>query len=99
MWRTTACSCAWSGGRSSRKKGVDAAATAASGSPCARLFKYVATGTRPIRAEQSGKAAFEFELPDNLTGWRVLAMAVTPTTGSGSARAASRATSRRRSAR
>ena len=31
----------------------------------------------PVAAD--GKASFELELPDNLTSWRVLAMAVTPT--------------------
>ena len=31
-----------------------------------------------IKADAKGNAAFEFKVPDNLTGWRVLAMAVTP---------------------
>ncbi len=42
------------------------------------LFKFVAYWNPSVAADANGKAKVEFELPDNLTGWRVLAMAVTP---------------------
>lgn len=43
------------------------------------LFKFVAYWNPSVRADGNGKARVTFDLPDNLTGWRVLAMAVTPT--------------------
>lgn len=43
------------------------------------LFKFVAYWNPSLNADSKGNASFTFELPDNLTGWRVLAMAVTPT--------------------
>lgn len=42
------------------------------------LFKFVAYWNPSVRADGNGKARVTFDLPDNLTGWRVLAMAVTP---------------------
>ncbi len=42
------------------------------------VFKFVAYWNPSLKADASGNAQIEFELPDNLTGWRVLAMAVTP---------------------
>ncbi len=42
------------------------------------LFKYVAHWQPSLVADRRGEARFDFELPENLTGWRVLAMAVTP---------------------
>lgn len=43
------------------------------------LFKFVAYWNPALNADSNGNASFTFELPDNLTGWRVLAMAVTLT--------------------
>lgn len=43
------------------------------------IFKYVAYWNPSLRPDKSGKVGFGFTLPDNLTGWRVLTMAVTPT--------------------
>ncbi|MCP4393066.1 MAG: large extracellular alpha-helical protein [Alphaproteobacteria bacterium] len=43
------------------------------------LFKFVSYWNPSIKADANGNASFEFEVPDNLTGWRVLAIAVTPT--------------------
>jgi uncharacterized protein YfaS (alpha-2-macroglobulin family) len=43
------------------------------------LFKYVSYWNPSIKLDASGKTSFDVELPDNLTGWRVLAIAVTPT--------------------
>ncbi|NQD37799.1 large extracellular alpha-helical protein [Permianibacter sp. IMCC34836] len=42
------------------------------------IFKYVSYWNPSLPVDASGKATFELDLPDNLTGWRVLAMAVTP---------------------
>ena len=42
------------------------------------LFKFVAYWNPALRPDAAGKAAIRFRVPDNLTGWRVLAMAVTP---------------------
>jgi alpha-2-macroglobulin len=43
------------------------------------VFRFVAYWNPSLEAAADGRARFSFELPDNLTGWRVLAMAVTPT--------------------
>ncbi|MFC1567625.1 alpha-2-macroglobulin family protein [Pseudomonadota bacterium] len=42
------------------------------------LFKFVSYWNPSITPDKEGKASIEFEVPDNLTGWRVLAFAVTP---------------------
>ncbi len=39
------------------------------------LMKFVAYWNPSVKLSKSGKAKLEFELPDNLTGWRVLAIA------------------------
>lgn len=41
--------------------------------------KYIAYWNPSILADANGDASFDFKAPDNLTGWRVLALAVTPT--------------------
>ena len=41
-------------------------------------FRYVSYWNPSLRPDAAGKASFEFETPDNLTGWRIFAMAVTP---------------------
>ncbi|MFH1983703.1 MAG: alpha-2-macroglobulin family protein [Pseudomonadota bacterium] len=52
---------------------------AAGGGPHLRsLFKYVTYWNPSLIADQDGAAAFSFTVPDNLTGWRIFAMAVTP---------------------
>ncbi len=43
------------------------------------IFRYVAYWNPSLPVGKDGKAKFNFTLPDNLTGWRVLTMAVTPT--------------------
>ncbi len=42
------------------------------------VFKFVSYWNPSIRTDADGRAVIDFEVPDNLTGWRVLAMAVTP---------------------
>ncbi len=43
------------------------------------LFKFVSYWNPSVQTDEKGRAAIEFTVPDNLTGWRVFAMAVTPT--------------------
>lgn len=43
------------------------------------LFKYVSYWNPALKTDAKGHAQIEFEAPDNLTGWRVLAVATTPT--------------------
>lgn len=43
------------------------------------LFKFVSYWNPALKADADGQAAVEFDAPDNLTGWRVLAVATTPT--------------------
>jgi hypothetical protein len=45
--------------------------------------KYIAYWNPSLLADKSGNASFEFAAPDNLTGWHVLAIAVTPTDKAG----------------
>jgi len=42
------------------------------------VFKFVSYWNPSLLTDARGEARIEFEAPDNLTGWRVLAMAVTP---------------------
>jgi len=42
------------------------------------IFKYVAYWNPALKTDAKGKAHITFEAPDNLTGWRVLAVATTP---------------------
>ncbi len=42
------------------------------------LFKYVSYWNPSLAVDADGRAEIVFEAPDNLTGWRILAMAVTP---------------------
>ncbi len=42
------------------------------------VFKFVSYWQPALRPDADGRATIQFEVPDNLTGWRVLAMAVTP---------------------
>ncbi|EKD39095.1 MAG: hypothetical protein ACD_75C00512G0002 [uncultured bacterium] len=42
------------------------------------LFKFVTYWNPTLAPDTDGKATIEFPVPDNLTGWKVLAMAVSP---------------------
>lgn len=42
------------------------------------VFKYTAFWKPDLQTDASGHAQFSFELPDNLTGWRVVVMALKP---------------------
>lgn len=41
------------------------------------LFKYVSYWNPSVPVDENGNAKISFEAPDNLTGWRILALAVT----------------------
>lgn len=43
------------------------------------IFKFVSYWNPSIKTDANGNANIEFDAPDNLTGWRVLAIATTPT--------------------
>ncbi|MBU1169704.1 MAG: large extracellular alpha-helical protein [Proteobacteria bacterium] len=43
------------------------------------VFDYVSYWNPSLATDKMGRADIEFKVPDNLTGWRVFAMAVTPT--------------------
>ncbi|MGD8763166.1 MAG: alpha-2-macroglobulin family protein [Desulfobacteraceae bacterium] len=60
------------------KKGANPAAGGGGDIELRSVFKFVSYWNPSIVPDDRGKARIEFEAPDNLTGWRVLAMAVTP---------------------
>lgn len=60
------------------KKGASPAAGAGFDLSMRSVFKFVSYWNPSLRLDAEGKAKVKFQLPDNLTGWRVLAMAVTP---------------------
>lgn len=43
------------------------------------VFKYVSYWNPSVMTDENGQATVEFEAPDQLTGWRVLAIGATPT--------------------
>jgi uncharacterized protein YfaS (alpha-2-macroglobulin family) len=59
------------------KKGANPGGGGASGLDFRSVFKFVSYWNPSLRTDKEGRASIEFEVPDNLTGWRVLAMAVT----------------------
>lgn len=60
------------------KKGANPGGGGASGLDLRSLFKFVSYWNPSLRTDSGGRANIQFQVPDNLTGWRVLAMAVTP---------------------
>ncbi|MDH5638044.1 MAG: large extracellular alpha-helical protein, partial [Nitrospinota bacterium] len=62
------------------KKGANAGGGGGGGADLATrsLFKFVAYWNPSVPVDAEGNAKVTFKAPDNLTGWRVLAMAVTP---------------------
>jgi hypothetical protein len=60
------------------KKGADTAGGGGADLGMRSVFKFVSYWNPSIIPDSQGRASIEFEVPDNLTGWRVLAMAVTP---------------------
>ncbi|AXQ29104.1 large extracellular alpha-helical protein [Solimonas sp. K1W22B-7] len=60
------------------KKGANPGGDGGSDLSMRSIDKYVAYWNPALPADSSGRARFEFQAPDNLTGWRILALAVTP---------------------
>lgn len=61
------------------KKGAVSAGDGGSDISMRSLFKYVSYWNPALAVDADGRAEITFDAPDNLTGWRILAMAVTPT--------------------
>jgi uncharacterized protein YfaS (alpha-2-macroglobulin family) len=60
------------------KKGANSGGDGGAGFDMRSVNKYVAYWNPSVLADRQGKAAVSFALPDNLTGWRVFAIATTP---------------------
>ncbi|MFO1242479.1 MAG: alpha-2-macroglobulin family protein [Rickettsiales bacterium] len=61
------------------KKGANPGGDGGSDLSMRSLFKFVSYWNPSLKTDAKGDATINFEVPDNLTGWRVLAIAVTPT--------------------
>lgn len=60
------------------KKGADTGGGGGAGLSLRSDFRFVSYWNPSLTVDGEGKADIEFELPDNLTGWRILVLAVTP---------------------
>jgi uncharacterized protein YfaS (alpha-2-macroglobulin family) len=59
-------------------KGETPGGDGGTGLPVRSVFKYTAYWNSRLQTDASGRVTFSFQAPDNLTGWRVIAMALTP---------------------
>lgn len=60
------------------KKGANPGGDGGSTISIRSLFKYVSYWNPSIKPDENGNANISFKVPDNLTGWRIFAFAVTP---------------------
>ena len=60
------------------KKGANPGGDGGGGPGLRSLLKFVSYWNPALRTNQDGLANFSFTLPDNLTGWRIVVLAVTP---------------------
>ncbi|MGO9932513.1 MAG: alpha-2-macroglobulin family protein [Steroidobacteraceae bacterium] len=60
------------------KKGANSGGDGGAGFDMRSVSQYVAYWNPSVIADKRGAAAVSFQLPDNLTGWRVFAIATTP---------------------
>ncbi len=60
------------------KKGANSGGDGGAGFDMRSVSQYVAYWNPSVIADRRGRASVSFQLPDNLTGWRVFAMATTP---------------------
>ncbi|MDY6992201.1 MAG: alpha-2-macroglobulin family protein, partial [Pseudomonadota bacterium] len=60
------------------KKGANAGGDGGGSLGMRSLFKFVSYWNPSLTTDEQGQAQIQFQVPDNLTGWRILAMAVTP---------------------
>lgn len=61
------------------KKGASAGGDGGLSPSMRSLFRFVSYWNPSLKTDASGKAQVKFTVPDNLTGWRVFALAATPT--------------------
>jgi len=61
------------------KKGANPGGSGGADFDLRSMFKFVPYWNPSIKADSSGKAHISFQLPDNLTGWKVLTLAATKT--------------------
>jgi uncharacterized protein YfaS (alpha-2-macroglobulin family) len=61
------------------KKGANAGGDGGAGFDMRSVSKYLAYWNPSVMADNRGRAKLQFQLPDNLTGWRVFAIATTAT--------------------
>jgi uncharacterized protein YfaS (alpha-2-macroglobulin family) len=59
------------------KKGANPGGDGGGGPDLRTLFKFVSYWNPSLVPDAEGRATIEFEVPDSLTGWRILTMAVT----------------------
>ncbi len=60
------------------KKGASPGGGGGSDVAMRSIFKFVSYWNPSIKTNENGEANFDFVLPDNLTGWRILTLAMTP---------------------
>ncbi len=60
------------------KKGANTGGDGGLGLDLRSVFKFVSYWNPSLKPDADGKATIQFKLPDNLTGWRVFVLAVTP---------------------
>ncbi len=60
------------------KKGANPGGDGAPDISMRSVFKFVSYWNPSLDTDEAGRATIEFTVPDNLTGWRIFAMAVTP---------------------
>ncbi len=60
------------------KKGANPGGGGTAGAKLRNMFKFVSYWNPSIKPGKDGRAEVEFQVPDNLTGWRVFAFAVDP---------------------
>lgn len=60
------------------KKGANPGGDGGSDLSMRSLFKFVSYWNGALKTDQNGNATIQFQAPDNLTGWRVIAIATTP---------------------
>ena len=61
------------------KKGANPGGDGGADLSLRNIFKFVSYWNPSIAVDTNGKASVEFDAPDNLSGWRIFAIAMTPT--------------------
>ena len=61
------------------KKGANPGGDGGSNLSMRSLFKFMSYWNAELKTDNNGDATLSFDAPDNLTGWRILAIATTPT--------------------